>query len=48
MKLDLKYLKKKYIKNIKNDEALFDFIMTDVIFGFSEIYQVIKKKNDIK
>ncbi len=48
MKLDLKYLKKKYIKNFQNDEALCEFIMTDVIFGFSEIYDVVKKKESIK
>ena len=45
MVLKLEYLKKKYLKNFRNDEKFCDFVLTDVMFGFSEIYKLLKKNN---
>ena len=45
MLLDYTNLKKKYLKYFDNDEHYCDFVLTDVIFGFSEIFNFLKKNN---
>ena len=48
MLLNLEILKKKYLKNFHNDENFCNFVLTDVMFGFPEIYSILKKNNKIK
>lgn len=47
MVVNLEYLKKKYLKNFHNDEKLCNFVLADVIFGFSEISGILKKNPKI-
>lgn len=47
MVVNLEYLRKKYLKNFHNDEKLFDFVSADVIFGFKEISEILKKNSSI-
>ena len=47
MVVNLQYLKKKYLKNFPGDEKLCNFVLTDVIFGFSEISEILKKNQKI-
>ena len=47
MAVNLEYLKKKYLKNFHNDEKFCNFVLTDVVFGFSEISEVLKKNKNI-
>ncbi len=47
MLVNLEYLKKKYLKNFHNDEKLCNFVLADVIFGFSEISEILKKNPKI-
>jgi len=46
--VNLEYLKKKYLKNFHNDEKFCNFVLTDAIFGFSEISEILKNNNKIK
>ena len=48
MVVNLEYLKKKYLKNFHNDEKFCNFVLTDAIFGFSEISEILKNNNKIK
>ena len=34
-------------QNFQNDEELFNFVSADVVFGFSELYQILKKNSGI-
>ena len=45
MLLDYTNLKKKYLKYFDNDEHYCDFVLADVVFGFSEIFNFLKKNN---
>jgi len=45
MLLDYKNLKIKYLKYFDNDEHYCDFVLADVVFGFSEIFNFLKKNN---
>ena len=47
MVVNLQYLKKKYLKNFPNNEKLCNFVLTDILFGFSEISQILKKNQKI-
>ena len=47
MVVNLQYLKKKYLKNFPNNEKLCNFVMTDILFGFSEISEILKKNQKI-
>ena len=47
MLINLQYLRKKYLKNFQNDEKLFNFVSADVVFGFSEVSQILKDNNNI-
>ena len=47
MVVNLQYLKKKYLKNFLNNEKLCNFVLTDIIFGFSEISEILKKNQKI-
>ena len=47
MVVNLEYLRKKYLKNFQNDEELFNFVSADVVFGFSQLYQILKKNSGI-
>ena len=42
MQLDYKYLREKYLKYFKGNENLCDHLLTDVIFGFNELYDILK------
>ena len=44
MVVNLEYLKKKYLKNFHNDEKFCNFVLTDTMFGFLEISEILKKK----
>ena len=48
MVVNLEYLKKKYLKNFHDDEKFCNFVLTDAIFGFSEISEILKNNNKIK
>ena len=49
MLINLEYLREKYLeKNFHNDEELFNFVSTDVIFGFSEISDILKNDSEIR
>ena len=41
MQLDYKYLREKYLKYFKGNENLCDHLLTDVIFGFNELYDIL-------
>ena len=43
MVVNLEYFKKKYLKNFHNDEKFCDFVLTDAMFGFLEIFEILKK-----
>jgi len=46
--INLEYLRKKYLeKNFHNNEELFNFVSTDVLFGFYEISNILKNNNSI-
>ena len=45
MLLDYKNLRNKYLKYFDNDEHYCDFVLADVVFGFSEIFDFLKKRN---
>ena len=45
MLLDYKNLRNKYLKYFDNDEHYCDFVLADVVFGFSEIYYFLNKNN---
>jgi len=45
--VNLEYLKKKYLKNFHNDEKFCNFVLTDAMFGFLEISEILKKNNNI-
>lgn len=47
MILNLEYLKKKYLENFQNDEQFCNFVLTDVMFGFSELYVILKNNSKI-
>ena len=47
MVVNLEYLKKKYLKNFHNDEKFCNFVLTDTMFGFLEISEILKKNNNI-
>ena len=47
MIVNLEYLRKKYLKNFQNDEELLNFVSADVVFGFSELYQILKENSGI-
>ena len=47
MVVNLQYLKKKYLKNFLNNEKLCNFVLTDILFGFSEISEILKKNQKI-
>ena len=47
MVVNLQYLKKKYLKNFPNNEKLCNFVLTDILFGFSEISEILKKNQKI-
>ena len=47
MVVNLQYLKKKYLKNFPNNEKLCNFVLTDILFGFSEISEILKKNKKI-
>ncbi len=49
MLINLEYLREKYLeKNFHNNEELFNFVSTDVIFGFSEISDILKNNSEIR
>ena len=48
MVVNLEYLKKKYLKNFHDDEKFCNFVLTDVVFGFSEISEILKKNKNIE
>ncbi len=45
MLLDYKNLRNKYLKYFDNDEHYCDFVLADVVFGFSEVSDFLKKRN---
>ena len=45
MLLDYTNLRNKYLKYFDNDEHYCDFVLADVVFGFSEIFDFLKKRN---
>ena len=45
MLLDYKNLRNKYLKYFDNDEHYCDFVLADVVFGFSEIFDFLNKRN---
>ena len=44
MLLDYKNLRNKYLKYFDNDEHYCDFVLADVVFGFSEVFDFLKKE----
>ena len=44
MKLKDTYLKKKYLKFFNYDQFKYNFVVTDLKFGYSEIYNVLKSR----
>ena len=44
MKLKDTYLKKKYLKFFNYDQLKYNFVVTDLKFGYSEIYNVLKSR----
>ena len=45
MLLDYKNLRNKYLKYFDNDEHYCDFVLADVVFGFSEVFDFLKNRN---
>ena len=45
MQLDYNYLRNKYLKYFEGDKDVCDHILTDVIFGFNELYDILLNKN---
>ena len=42
MQLDYIYLKEKYLKYFEGNQVLCDHVLTDVIFGFKELYDILQ------